>query len=72
MARTNTACADIQLQPLTMHSASHLDDVTHQHRPAHEKVFLLLPVGWPAADATVPYRTKDELRKPLHQSMTSH
>eukprot|EP00545_Synedropsis_sp_CCMP1620_P003269 CAMPEP_0119027664 /NCGR_PEP_ID=MMETSP1176-20130426/37507_1 /TAXON_ID=265551 /ORGANISM="Synedropsis recta cf, Strain CCMP1620" /LENGTH=282 /DNA_ID=CAMNT_0006983629 /DNA_START=44 /DNA_END=892 /DNA_ORIENTATION=+ len=25
-------------------------------RPAHEKVFLLMPVGFPAADATVPYR----------------
>lgn len=24
-------------------------------RGNHEKVFLLLPVGYPAADATVPY-----------------
>lgn len=26
-------------------------------RPANEKLFLLLPIGYPAADATVPYRT---------------
>jgi iodotyrosine deiodinase len=31
-------------------------------RPDNEKLFLLLPVGYPADDATVPYRT--ELRKP--------
>lgn len=42
------------------------------NRPAHEKVFLLLPVGWPAATATVPYRTNAELRKPLHSVMSIH
>lgn len=42
------------------------------NRPAHEKVFLLLPVGWPAASATVPYRTKEELRKPLSNVMSLH
>merc|ERR1712174_174825 len=26
-------------------------------RPDNEKLFLLLPVGYPASDATVPYRT---------------
>jgi len=31
-------------------------------RPDNEKLFLLLPVGYPADDATVPYRT--EVRKP--------
>jgi len=31
-------------------------------RPDDEKLFLLMPVGYPAADATVPYRTP--LRKP--------
>lgn len=34
-------------------------------RPEHEKVFLLLPVGFPASDATVPHRTEATLRKPL-------
>jgi len=32
-------------------------------RPKNEKVFLLLPIGFPAKDATVPYRTKRTLRK---------
>jgi len=32
-------------------------------RPDNEKLFLLMPVGYPAADATVPYRTP--LRKPV-------
>ena len=32
-------------------------------RPAHERPFLLLPVGYPAADATVP----DITRKPLSE-----
>jgi len=27
------------------------------HRPDNEKLFLLLPVGYPASDATVPFRT---------------
>ncbi|RHY19140.1 hypothetical protein DYB25_011947 [Aphanomyces astaci] len=34
-------------------------------RPANEKVYLLMPVGYPAADGTVPYRTDAELRKPM-------
>eukprot|EP00466_Bigelowiella_natans_P006719 jgi/Bigna1/129844/aug1.10_g4552 len=33
-------------------------------RPTYEKVFLLLPVGYPAKDATVPYRDAQSLRKP--------
>lgn len=34
-------------------------------RPAHERPFLLLPVGWPADDCTVP----DIVRKPLDEVM---
>lgn len=34
-------------------------------RPDNEKLFLLMPVGYPAADATVPYRTP--LRKPADE-----
>merc|ERR1712226_818852 len=34
-------------------------------RPDNEKLFLLMPVGYPAADATVPYRTP--LRKPMEE-----
>ena len=34
-------------------------------RPDHEKVLLLLPVGYPADDATVP----DFKRKPLEDIM---
>lgn len=34
-------------------------------RPENEKLFLLLPVGFPAKDATVPYRTP--LRKGVNQ-----
>lgn len=33
-------------------------------RPDNEKLFLLMPIGYPAADATVPYRT------PLRKSLT--
>jgi iodotyrosine deiodinase len=36
-------------------------------RPQHEKVFLLMPVGWPAENASVPYRSEDTLRKPLEE-----
>ncbi len=39
-------------------------------RPSNEKVYLLLPIGFPAADATVPYRSSLELRKPLHRIMS--
>lgn len=35
------------------------------HRPDHERAYLVLPVGYPAADATVP----DLQRKPLEQIM---
>lgn len=42
------------------------------NRPPHEKVFLLLPVGWPASIATVPYRSDAELRKSLGTVMSSH
>merc|ERR1712203_874459 len=31
-------------------------------RPDNEKLFLLMPIGYPASDATVPFRTP--LRKP--------
>lgn len=38
-------------------------------RGKHEKVFLLLPVGYPAADATVPFRGPTQERKPLDKLM---
>ena len=38
-------------------------------RPEHEKVFLLMPVGWPSPDATVPHRTPSTLRKPVEEVM---
>ena len=38
-------------------------------RKQNEKVFLLMPVGYPAKDATVPYRTTDNWRKDLKESM---
>lgn len=36
-------------------------------RPQNEKVFLLMPVGYPSEDATVPFRWQGgtPLRKPL-------
>lgn len=34
-------------------------------RPDNEKLFLLMPIGYPASDATVPYRTP--LRKPASE-----
>lgn len=37
-------------------------------RPAHEKAVLILPVGYPAADATVPAVAKR--KKPLNQVMS--
>jgi nitroreductase len=36
------------------------------HRPAHERPYVLIPVGYPADDAQVPVITK----KPLHEIMT--
>merc|ERR1712137_176828 len=38
-------------------------------RPENEKLFLLMPVGFPADDATVPYRRP--LRKPANQLFSS-
>lgn len=37
-------------------------------RPAHEKAVMILPVGYPSADATVPAVAK--LKKPLNEVMT--
>ncbi|MCC6320607.1 MAG: nitroreductase family protein [Phycisphaerales bacterium] len=37
-------------------------------RPAHERAYLLLPVGYPAADCVVP----DIRRKPIEQIMVVH
>lgn len=37
-------------------------------RPAHEKAVMILPVGWPAEDATVPAAAKR--KKPLAEVMT--
>lgn len=37
-------------------------------RPSHERAFLLLPVGYPAADCTVPNIT----RKPLEEILVVH
>ena len=39
-------------------------------RPSNEKVFLLLPVGFPARGATVPYRAPGAERKPLATIMS--
>jgi hypothetical protein len=38
------------------------------HRPDNEKPFLLLPVGYPATDATVP----NIQRKPLETVMVTY
>ena len=38
-------------------------------RKQNEKVFLLVPVGYPAKDATIPYRTPKEWRKDMKKSM---
>jgi iodotyrosine deiodinase len=38
-------------------------------RGANEKVFLLLPLGFPARDATVPYRPPWAMRKPLRETL---
>merc|ERR1712228_924402 len=38
-------------------------------RKQNEKVFLLVPVGYPAKNATVPYRTKNDWRKDIDESM---
>ena len=39
-------------------------------RPDNEKVFLLLPIGFPAKGATVPYRARGKERKPLAEIMS--
>ena len=41
-------------------------------RPEGEKVFLLLPVGYPADNATVPHRSPGAERLPLADVMTAH
>ena len=41
-------------------------------RPEGEKVFLLLPVGYPADNATVPHRSPGEERLPLVDVMSAH
>eukprot|EP01083_Nonionella_stella_P098304 276422_1 len=38
-------------------------------RKQNEKVFLLCPIGYPAKDATIPYRTKGNLRKNMNKAM---
>ena len=39
-------------------------------RPANEKVYLLMPVGFPSADATVPYRKPGREHKDLDRLLT--
>ena len=43
-------------------------------RPANEKVLFLMPVGYPARDASVPCRCEEgtPLRKPLAEISTSY
>ena len=38
-------------------------------RKQNEKVFLLMPIGYPAKDATIPYRTNKDWRKDMNKSM---
>lgn len=38
-------------------------------RPEEERVFMVLPVGYPSAKGSVPYRRGTSLRKPLSQVM---
>lgn len=38
-------------------------------RKQNEKVFLLMPVGYPAPNATIPYRTSKNWRKDMKKSM---
>ena len=35
------------------------------NRPENERVVFFIPVGYPALDATVPYRDEESLRKPI-------
>ena len=37
-------------------------------RPQHERLYALLPIGFPAPDATVPFRQPE--RKPLDEILT--
>ena len=39
------------------------------NRPENERVLFLIPVGYPASDATVPYRTEHTLRKSIEDIM---
>lgn len=41
-------------------------------RPDTERILLLMPVGYPADDARIPYRTPEERRKTLSEIMTRH
>ncbi|DAZ93764.1 TPA: hypothetical protein N0F65_010456 [Lagenidium giganteum] len=41
-------------------------------RPKNEKVYLLLPIGFAAKDATVPYRDENNLRKPIEKICSIH
>ena len=41
------------------------------NRPSNEKVFLLLPVGFPASNATVPWRKPSERRKSVSEFLVS-
>jgi iodotyrosine deiodinase len=43
------------------------------NRPDNEKVSLLMPVGYPASDATVPFRAGEHnARKPDAEVLTRH
>ena len=40
------------------------------NRPENERVLFLIPVGYPAANATVPYRTEQKLRKSIGEILS--
>lgn len=54
-------CGLTTLTSTPMGAESGIRDICQ--RPQSEKVYLLMPVGYPAKDATVPYRSKKLLRK---------
>lgn len=49
----------------------HAEEAIRQllQRPENERVFLLMPVGYPSEDCTVPFRDENTLRKPLDEIM---
>ena len=49
----------------------HAEEAVRQllNRPSNERVFLLMPIGYPSEDCTVPYRDKLALRKPIDDIM---